>query len=110
MQRVCTSADSASTLGPQHACTEASHRTCNSQSIFWASFLLRMLLYVRGILCTKMIGKNRTGGYYRQFNTVPEDEIGFRRVDERDYLCRGGSSGEQQARYEHRSHAPKIRE
>ena len=48
------------------------------KSISWASFLLRMLLYVRGILCTKMIGKNRTVGYYRQFNTVPEDEIGFR--------------------------------
>ena len=45
--------------------------------IFWASLLLRRLLYVCGSLCTQMIGKNRIVGYYRQINTGPEDEIGF---------------------------------
>ena len=47
------------------------------KTIFWASLLLLMLLYVCGILCTRMIGKNRTVGYHRQINTVPEDEISF---------------------------------
>jgi len=42
-------------------------------TIFWASLLMCIMLYVAAIFCTQMIGKNTTAGYLRQIAEPGED-------------------------------------
>merc|ERR1719387_2657854 len=46
------------------------------KTIFWASLLMCMMLYVAAIFCTQMIGKNTTVGYYRAV-AEPGEEIDY---------------------------------
>eukprot|EP00746_Dinoflagellata_sp_MGD_P066115 gnl/MRDRNA2_/MRDRNA2_27442_c0_seq1.p1 gnl/MRDRNA2_/MRDRNA2_27442_c0~~gnl/MRDRNA2_/MRDRNA2_27442_c0_seq1.p1 ORF type:complete len:541 (+),score=92.68 gnl/MRDRNA2_/MRDRNA2_27442_c0_seq1:208-1623(+) len=42
------------------------------RTIFWAGLLLILVLYVCGIFCCAMIGKNKTAGYY---SSTEEEEV-----------------------------------